>query len=432
MVKSPLKRTPAHLSRLQTTSFDTVAREFYSLAMRLVTFPIPTVTLQGLGRRFFMLLALTLASCAYVPAPLQPAPETTRPRLVVLTPDECRTVVRDDAPVESLRQAIARGMDYVEQLPSKQTTVFDHGVSAADLQVTLDAVTGATNGADWPAAVCDRLHLYRVELPTPLLITGYYQPELPASRERTGRFRYPLYRTPSDLVDVDLGQFCPGCAGRTAHGRVHDGKLVPYYSRAEIDAGALAGRDDELAWLDDPVEAFFLHVQGSALLRFDDGVHMEISYSSSNGRPYTSIGRLLIEQGKMARDTVSLMALKDYLRTQPDEQAALMAANQRYIFFRTVVVGPIGSLGVPLTGGRSIAADASVYPPGALAFLRIQPRQPQAAGDAHSYARFTVIQDAGTAITGPSRIDVFWGTGTTAESMAGDMRNPGELYLVLP
>ena len=115
-----------------------------------------------------------------------------------------------------------------------------------------------------------------------------------------------MYRTPSDLVDVDLGQFCPACAGRIAQGACKDGKLVPYYSRAEIDAGALAGRGDELAWLDDPVEAFFLHVQGSALLRFDDGVHMEISYSSSNGRPYTSLGRVLIEQGKMSRDAVSL------------------------------------------------------------------------------------------------------------------------------
>ena len=376
----------------------------------------------------------TLPSCTYSPgSPLRTLPETTQPHLVALTADECRAVVHDDAPVESLRQAAARSLDYVEKLPSKQTKVFDRSVSAADVQTVLDAVVAATNSADWPGAVCDHLRLYRAELPAPLLVTGYYQPELPASRERTERFRYPLYRTPSDLVDVDLGQFCSGCAGHTAHGRVQDGKLVPYYSRAEIDAGALAGRDDELAWLDDPVEAFFLHVQGSALLRFDDGVHMEISYSSSNGRPYSSLGRVLIEQGKMTRDTVSLMALKDYLHTHADEQAALMATNPRYIFFRTVVVGPIGSVGVPLTGGRSIAADASVYPPGALAFLRIDPRDQQSVSrPVPTFARFAVIQDAGTAITGPSRIDVFWGTGANAESIAGDMRNPGELYLVFP
>src|SRR5262249_45446174 len=158
------------------------------------------------------------------------------------------------------------------------------------------------------------------------------------------------------------------CSGRVAQGRIRDGRLVPYYSRAEIDAGALAGRGYEIAWLDDPVEAFFLHVQGSALLRFDDGVHMQISYSSSNGRPYTSIGRLLIEQGKMAREAVTLATLKQYLRTHADEQPILMAANERYIFFRTVVAGPIGSIGVPLTAGRSVAADPTVYPAGVLAF----------------------------------------------------------------
>ncbi len=171
-------------------------------------------------------------------------------------------------------------------------------------------------------------------------------------------------------------------------------------------------------------------MQGSALLRFDDGVHLQVSYSSANGRPYTSIGRVLAEQGKLPRDAVSLQALKDYLRAHPDEQAGLMGANQRYIFFRTVVAGPIGSLGVPLTAGRSLAADASVYPPGVLAFLRIRPRA--ASSDQHTVSRFAVIQDAGAAITGANRIDVFWGTGATAESMAGDLHNPGELYLLLP
>jgi peptidoglycan lytic transglycosylase A len=232
---------------------------------------------------------------------------------------------------------------------------------------------------------------------------------------------------------VDLGEFCPTCGGRIAQGRVQDGKLVPYYTRAEIQGGALAGRGYELAWLDDPVEAFFLHVQGSASLRFDDGVHMQISYSSANGRSYTSIGRVLIEQGKMARDAVSLAALKDYLRAHPDEQPTLMAANARYIFFRTVVAGPIGSLGVPLTAGRSIAADAGVYPAGGLAFLRMGRRagEPPNA-DRPALARFALLQDAGVAIRGPGRVDVFWGTGAPAEAIAGGLRDPGELYLVLP
>jgi membrane-bound lytic murein transglycosylase A len=160
---------------------------------------------------------------------------------------------------------------------------------------------------------------------------------------------------------------------------------------------------------------------------------MQISYSSSNGRPYTSLGSVLIGQGKMSRDTVSLQALKDYLHAHPEEESALTAANERYIFFRAVAAGPIGSLGVPLTAGRSIAADASVYPPGALAFLRIASRgTPSSESGKPAVARLALIQDAGTAISGPNRIDVFWGTGPTAEAIAGDMRNPGELYLVLP
>jgi len=383
------------------------------------------------GLRVAALLALTLVACAQLPASRQPSPDIQQPHLVSLTSDECHALVHDDASLDSLRQALARSLDYLEHVPpDRQLPALDQHVTVGALQSILTALLGSSDPAQ---EVCDRLRLYRVELPKPLLVTGYYQPELPASRERTARFQYPLYRTPSDLVDVDLGQFCDGCGGRTGHGRVQDGKLVPYYSRAEIDAGVLTGSGAELAWLDDPVEAFFLHVQGSALLRFDDGVHMEISYSSSNGRPYTSIGRVLIDQGKMARDAMSLSALKDYLRTHPDEQAGLMAANQRYIFFRTVVVGPIGSAGVPLTAGRSIAADASIYPPGALTFLRIDPRdQPSANGQQPAFQRFAVIQDTGTAITGPNRIDVFWGAGSTAETIAGEMRNPGELYLVLP
>ncbi|MFQ5666360.1 MAG: murein transglycosylase A [Candidatus Binatia bacterium] len=287
--------------------------------------------------------------------------------------------------------------------------------------------------AEWPARICERFRVYRVAGGAPLLVTGYYEPELPASRARTERFRYPLYRAPDDLVHIDLRQFCPACDSRVTEGRVEDGSLVPYYARAQIEAGALAGRGYEIAWLDDPIEAFFVHIQGSALLRFGDGVHMQVSYSRSNGRPYTSIGRLLIAQGKMAPGQVSLQALRDYLHAHPGEGAALMATNQRYIFFRTVVAGPIGSLGVPLTAGRSLAADAAVYPPGTLGFLRIH-AGPGLQGSTGSLAvsRFTFMQDAGVAITGANRLDVFWGTGRTAEALAGDMHNGGELYLVLP
>ncbi|MFI5364446.1 MAG: murein transglycosylase A [Candidatus Binatia bacterium] len=336
--------------------------------------------------------------------------------------------MRDDAPVESVRLAAARSLDAVQKHPLADAQLLGHTVTAADVVSTLNGLIDASKGGDWPRQVCDRLRLYRVDLQERLLFTGYYQPKLFASRTRTKRFRYPLYRTPDDLVDVDLGQSCPTCKGQVGTGRMQDGTLVPYYSRAEIEAGALAGRGYELAWLDDPVDAFLVHVQGSAALVYGDGVHTQIGYGGSNGRPYTSIGGLLVEQGKMSRDDVSLRTLKDYLHTHPDEQASLLGADEHYVFFRTVAAGPIGSLGAPLTAGRSVAADPTVYPPGGVVFMHVaQPdgRQP-------FVTRFALIQDRGVAVDGLNHIDLFWGTGTTAEAIAGGMRNPGELYVVLP
>lgn len=387
---------------------------------------------SGWGLRVIAALILaTLASCGYVGSISAPVALPPGPHLIALDRDACLALLRDDAPAASLQQAVRRSIGYLQQIPADRIfTALDRQITANDLLLPLSALADAP--ADGAAAVCERFRVYRAELPRPLLVTGYYQPELAASRERSERFRYPLYRTPDDLVDVDLGPLCTECSGRVAKGRVQSGKLVPYYSRAEIEAGALAGRGYEIAWLDDPVETFFLHVQGSALLRYDDGVHMQISYSSSNGLPYTSLGGVLIREGKMSPDTVSLQALKDYLRAHPDEQQRLMATNQRYIFFRAVAAGPVGSLGVPLTEGRSVAADPKVYPPGALVFLRIASRQPSGMSDQPVVSRLALIQDAGAAITGPDRVDVFWGTGATAEAIAGDMRNPGELYLVLP
>ena len=381
------------------------------------------------------LLSVTIASCAYVGSVSMPAIPAMGPHLVALDADACRVLLRDDASAAALQQAVARSIEYLGKVPPDHSfAALDHHVAANELLGMLTTLAEiAPNAGDWSEAVCERSRVYLAALPEGLLITGYYEPEVAASRNRTERFRYALYRTPDDLVDVDLGQFCAECGQRVAKGRVQNGKLVPYYSRAEIDAGALAGRGYEIAWLDDPVEAFFLHVQGSALLRFQDGVHMEISYSSSNGLPYTSLGSVLIAQGKVTRDMISLQVLKDYLRAHPDEQRQLMAVNQRYIFFRAVAAGPVGSLGVPLTAGRSLAADPKQYPPGALLFIRIASRdQPSAVSDQAAVSRFALNQDAGVAVNGPGHVDVFWGTGATAEAIASDMHNPGELYLVLP
>lgn len=397
----------------------------------------------GLGCLVGFAAAVSLAGCTY-DQPRRATSKTTGaptaasssyssgsgPRLTAMDTAGCRGIVHDDSASESLRQAAARNLEYLSRQPSdKRFKMLDREVSALELTSMSQAVS-TQSGDDW-GSLCDRYRLYKVEVPDGLLVTGYYQPELNASRKKTSRFRYPVYRTPDDLVDVDLREFCADCPAKVVQGRVKGGTLARYYTRAEIEAGALSGHDQELAWLDDPVEAYFLGVQGSALLRLEDGVLLQISYSSSNGWPYTALGKVLMDQGKISRDALSLQTLKNYLRAHPDEQASLMATNQRYVFFRGVVTGPIGSCGVPLTGGRSVAVDPSVYAHGALGFLHINPRS-DAATAQRPYSRLVMLQDAGNAISGPGRLDVYWGSGEIAEDIAGDMRNSGDLYVFLP
>ncbi|GBD25633.1 Membrane-bound lytic murein transglycosylase A [bacterium HR30] len=360
---------------------------------------------------------------------LQSAPREG-PKLTPLDDATCRQRLSDDATPDSLLLAAERNMDYLSRLPlERRLTLVGQEVTVAQLQAATRAVL-ESRGAQ-RERLCDRLRLYQVTLGETLWVTGYYQPELRASRRRTERFRYPIYRTPDDLVDVDLKELCPECPARIVQGRVKDGKLVPYYSRAEIEAGALSGRGYELAWLDDPVEAYFLHVQGAALLELEDGVRLHVSYAASNGHPYRSIAKILSERGKLSGTRLTLRGLKDYLRAHPEEQSELFAHNPRWVFFRGVPAGPVGSCGVPLTAGRSAAADPGAYPHGALAFMEIEPRNDGGKGG-RAFRRFVFLQDTGSTTGGPHRVDVFWGSGTVAEAIAGELENPARLYFLLP
>jgi len=380
------------------------------------------------GRRHSTGAILAFALWASACATSKPI-ESDSPRLIPLSRDECVALIRDDSSTESLSRALSTSEGYLAQLPpEREVAIVDRKAPVAHLFSVVRALREMQATGDLGSEVCDRFQAYRAELGGDVLVTGYYEPEVAASRVRTTRFQYPLYRVPDDLIEIDLAGRCDGCPARKIYGRVRDYQFVPYYSRAQIDAGALAGKDYELAWLDDPIEVFFLHIQGSATLRLEDGTEMQVSFAGSNDLPYTSIGRKLADEGKMERDAASLQGLKDYLRSHPDEQAAIMAANERFVFFRTVAAGPIGSLGVPLTAGRSIAADRNVYPPGALVFMRIYDQ----GGTNVEYSRFALIQDAGIAIQGPRRIDAFWGTGSDGERIAGPMRNRGELFFLLP
>jgi membrane-bound lytic murein transglycosylase A len=363
-------------------------------------------------------------------SPSAPAPNAG---LVELPAAEALALT-DDSDTTSLLQCVRQSLDELGRLPSDRVyKTAGETVRVGDLLRTLAAFESAVQTAprpiQWPALLSG-FRLLRAVPASGLLFTGYFQPELPASRERSERFHYPIYRVPDDLVQIDLKAQCPGCATAPMIGRIKEHGLVPYYSRAEIDAfGVLDGQEAELAWLDDPIDAFFLHVQGSGLLRFPDGTAMQVSFAGSNGRDYKSIGKMLVEAGKVPLESASLQSLRQYLREHPEERDSILFANERYIFFRPVPVGPIGSLGVPLTPGRSIAVDPGSYPLGSLAFIRTT--RAGEAGAQVAVQRFVCAQDAGAAIAGPGRVDVFWGAGAEAERLAGPMRSPGEMVLLL-
>jgi membrane-bound lytic murein transglycosylase A len=260
------------------------------------------------------------------------------------------------------------------------------------------------------------------------LFTGYYEAELKGSLTPAQGYDWPLYRRPDDLVSVDLKRFDADLSGRRLLGRTEGGKLVPYHSRAQIDAGALAGRGLEFLWVDDPVDAFFLHVQGSGRVTLPDGSARRVGFAGSNGLPFYAIGRALIDEGRVDRDKVSMQAIRDWLRANPDQAKEIMARNKRYIFFRLIEgEGPVGAQGVALTAGRSLAVDPKHLPLGAPLWLDTT----WPASD-RPLTRLVVAQDTGSAITGVLRGDLFWGFGEAALEQAGRMKQTGIYYLLLP
>ncbi len=263
-------------------------------------------------------------------------------------------------------------------------------------------------------------------------VTGYFEPRLVGSRLRGAGFTVPLYRRPDDLVRVDLGAFREHLAGLRLAGRVVDGVLRPYPARAEIDAGALSGRGLELVWLADPVDAFFLQIQGSGLIELTEGGSLRVGYAGHNGHAYRAIGRVLVNMGELAPDAVSMQSIAAWLRAHPERAAAVMAENPSYIFFREVNgPGPVGTLGVVLTPERSLAVDARWWTLGAPVWL--DTRVPGAGDEApRRFRHLMVAQDTGGAITGALRGDVFFGTGAAAGDVAGRMNSPGRFYLLWP
>lgn len=270
----------------------------------------------------------------------------------------------------------------------------------------------------------------------PVLLTGYYEPVVDGQLERGGGYLYPIYRRPEELIKIRARDNSGEWASKNRIGRLEKGQSVAYYSRKEIDCqGVLRGKGYELAWLKDPWERYVLHVQGSGQVRLPDGKMLRVGFAASNGRPYRSIGRYLVERGFLTEQELSLSRVREFLRQHPERRDEIFNINERYIFFRLIPgkEGPIGSLGFPLTAGRSVATDPAVFPPGALAYLIA--RQPvfDEAGRLKarkSLRRFVLNQDTGAAMKGPGRVDLFCGGGEPAGMVAGAMREEGKIYFL--
>lgn len=262
------------------------------------------------------------------------------------------------------------------------------------------------------------------------LVTGYYEPVIKGSRYRSEANRWPIYGVPEDMLTIDLGEAYPELAKYRLRGRIEGRRVVPYWSRGEINEKGSAFKAPVLLWAADPIDLFFLQVQGSGRVRLADGSMVRIGYADQNGFPYQSIGRWLVAQGELTLDKASMEGIKSWARANPSRLAELLESNPSFVFFRELpsgTGGPIGALGVPLSAERSIAVDPHVVPLGAPVYLATS-----WPNESRPLRRLVVAQDTGGAIKGVVRADFFWGFGPQKGALAGRMRQSGEMWVLLP
>ena len=265
------------------------------------------------------------------------------------------------------------------------------------------------------------------------MVTGYYEPEVNGAREKGGKFQVPVYARPDDLItlrpDTMRARYNNEITGTIAGMPKTQQPAVPYYTRAEIESGVLEGRGLELLWLDDPVELFFMQIQGSGRVRLTDGSMVRLGYAGKNGHSYTSIGKRLLEMGAGRPERLTLDGIKTWLRADPERGRALMRENRSYVFFHAFEGdGPIGAQGVVLTPGRSLAVDTAYHRLGAPVYVTA----PDLVPDGAPFRRLMIAQDVGSAIRGPERGDIYFGSGDAAGAIAGRTKHAAKFYVLLP
>lgn len=350
----------------------------------------------------------------------------------------------DDMDLDSLALAVNRNLEYLNRLDPGH--IFTYGPEEFTcLQVRksqeafLDLILSAPDTKTLKREIKKNFILYRAAGRTgnsKVLFTGYYEPVFDASLKEEGSFRYPIYSMPDDMIKIDLSLFNKKFEGETITARLEQNSIRPYYSRREIeDEKALKGKGLEIAWLKDPLDVAFLQIQGSGRLRLEGGGSIPVGYMAANGHPYNSIGRYMINKGYLTSEEMSMQAIRDYLSAHPELVNDVLNYNPSYVFFRILDNdSPLGNIQVPLTGGRSIATDSSLFPKGALGFISCEKPVINSQGKIEgwtTFSRFVVNQDTGGAIKGAGRADLFWGNGKYAEIAAGHMKHQGELYILI-
>ena len=365
-------------------------------------------------------------------------------------PDEAMIPVRffypnlqDDMEFDSLALAIKKNLEYLNKID--QEHIFDYGSRKITCRQVregqeefLKLITENSNQDNLYKKIKKHFQFYRAAGRAgnnKVLFTGYYEPVFEAGLKRDETYKYPIYRKPDDLIQIDLSRFHDKYKGQSIIARIEGNNVLPYHTKRGIDTEkALDGRGLEIAWLKDPVDVTFLQIQGSGRLKLLNGETITVGYKAKNGRPYRSIGRYLLDNGLMSREQLSMQGIRRYFSEYPETVDEILNYNPSYVFFRILKSAPVGNINVPLTPGRSLALDSRLFPKGALAFITCEK---PVVNDRYEitgwkkFSRFVINQDTGGAIRGAGRADIFWGCGPYAETVAGNMKNEGELYILI-
>ncbi len=349
----------------------------------------------------------------------------------------------DDMNLGQINEAAKKNLEYLWKIPSSKR--FRYG---SDFYTALHLRTSVKKFRDFVSTEPSRSELNRFIQKNytvykaagnpengKLLFTGYYEPFLKGSLRKSARYRYPVYAMPRDLVMTSKSRSGNLANGKKSKRNNPGNSVKPYYDRYEIEEkGALEGKADIIAWVDDRIDLFFLQIQGSGIIFLESGDSIKVHYNGSNQHPYTSIGKYFIEKGIFTKEDISMQKMREWLLAHPDKISGILCMNQSYVFFKEEPDGPIGCLNVKITPGRSLALDRKVYPDAGLAFVSTEKPVVEPNGNIKKwipFSRFIFNQDTGGAIKGPGRADFFWGNGEYARTAAGHMKNDGELYFLV-